>query len=312
MRKLPVAALASLLIPAACAPVAEDTQEPTRPPSGTVVSGDAELRWVREGQGPVLFVLGSSVFYPKSFSQTLRQHFELVFLDGRHFVPGYAPGAERLAELGLDTFADDVEAARVQLGYDRISLLGHSVHGQIALAYADRYPETTERVVLVGPVPYAFAEFSDATDALWQDLASSERKELMSARLATLDSVLAAAPPNRGFAAGYRHRGPLYWADPLYDAEWVLDGLEDGPAFGPLVGTLPGRDTVRARLERIDAPILLVLGKLDFAVPFTVWEELIEGVEGIEYVLMDDQSHNPQTEAPERFDAVLAEWMGRR
>lgn len=56
-------------------------------------------------------------------------------------------------------------------------------------------------------------------------------------------------------------------------------------------------------MERVQAPTLLVLGKLDFAVPYTAWEELIEGVESVDYVLLPEDSHNPQTE----FDPILIE-----
>ena len=60
-------------------------------------------------------------------------------------------------------------------------------------------------------------------------------------------------------------------------------------------------------MERVQAPTLLVLGKLDFAVPYTAWEELIEGVESVDYVLLPEDSHNPQTEFPDRFDPILIE-----
>ena len=40
-----------------------------------------------------------------------------------------------------------------------------------------------------------------------------------------------------------------------------------------------------------------------------VWEELIAGVESVDYVLLPEDSHNPQTEFPDRFDPILIEWM---
>ena len=140
-------------------------------------------------------------------------------------------------------------------------------------------------------------------------MASPERRALLEARLATLDEVVAAAPPTRSFAVDYHHRSPVFWADPEYDATALLAGLENGPAFDRLVGTLPHRAAARARLERITAPILLVLGRLDFAIAYTAWEELIEGLDGIDYVLMEEDSHNPQTESPDRFDPILTGWL---
>jgi proline iminopeptidase len=147
-----------------------------------------------------MFVLGSAVYYPRAYSAELRRHFELVFIDGRHFVPGYAPPADVLSQVDLGTFADDVEAVRQALGYGEIIVVGHSVHGQIALEYADRYPESTSRVVLIGAVPYRFSDFAGANDRVWEELASPERRTLLEARLATLDEVVAAAPATRSFA----------------------------------------------------------------------------------------------------------------
>jgi proline iminopeptidase len=276
---------------------------------GSMPIDGAELRWVREGHGPAVFVLGSSVYYPKAFSDRLRQHFELVFMDGRHFVPAYQPDSEALSRISLTTFADDVEALRVELGYDRIHLLGHSIHGQIALEYADRYAASTGKIILIGAVPYAFGEFASAASAIWEELATEERKSLLASRTENLSELLEAAPSSRSFAVGYDRRAPLYWVDPTYDAAVLLEDLENGPAFDRLAATLPSRERARARLERLRAPILLVLGKLDFAIPYTVWEDLIAGLGNVEYVLLETDSHNPQTENADRFDPIMIAWL---
>ena len=288
--------------------VLNEAASSSAPASSGVVNVDgAELGWVREGTGPTIFVLGSSVYYPKAYSEKLRDHFELVFVDGRHFVPGYQPGEKALAEIDLATFADEVEAVRQELGYGDITVLGHSIHGQIALEYADRYPTTTSRVVLVCPIPHS--ETAELKDQLWEELASENRRSVMADRLETLDEVMADIPPERQFAVKYLHRSPLYWVDPEYDAAAVFAGLESGPAFARLRASVTSRGEAMKRLRRVQAPILLILGRLDFAVPYTAWEELIEGVESIDYVLLPADSHNPQTEFPDRFDPVLIEWF---
>ena len=251
------------------------------------------------------------IYYPKAFSNQLRNHIELVFIDGRHFVPTYAPDAETLSGIDLATFADDVEAVRLALGYDEIAVVGHSVHGQIALEYADRYPLSTSTVILVAAVPYAFAEFEKAREEVWDNLASEERKTLLESRLENLSELLEGASSSRSFAVSYNQNGPLYWADPDFDATALLAGLENGLAFDRLAGTMPSRQAARARLERVQVPILLILGKLDFAIPYTAWEELIDGVPTVEYVLLEEESHNPQTENPRRFDPIVIGWLDR-
>lgn len=272
------------------------------------------IDWQRDGEGRPIFVVGSTVYYPRAFSKLLRRRFELVFIDGRHFMPEYSPDHGRLESVDLSTFAQDVERVREVLGYERIIILGHSIHGQIALEYAHSYRERVAGVVLIGAVPFAFEEFVEEADSLWQTVASDERKRLMESRRATLDAVLAAAPAPRSFAVEYDHLSPLYWADPAFDAGGLLAGLENGPAFPRLVASLPSREAALARLERIEVPILLILGKLDFVVPYTTWEGLLSEVEeddALEYHLLVQAGHNPQTEVPEQFDPILIDWSSR-
>ena len=281
------------------------------PTNGVVEVNGAELAYVREGRGFPLLVVGSATYYPKAFSDGLRQHFNLIFIDSRHFAAGYEPSNAQLGQLTLDTFVDDVEAVRQAVGVDQVAVLGHSVHAQIALAYAAKYPEHVTHLVLVAGLPFAQREFSEETDRYWDEHASPERKELLSRNLEHLEAQLAAAPSNRSFAVGYHARAPLQWADPAYDAREVLKGLENNASLGRLFGTVPQRAEVRQTLEAVSVPVLLTLGRLDFLIPHTVWEELIAGIDSITYVLLNDDSHNPQTEAPERFDIELIGWFRR-
>ena len=276
---------------------------------GTVQVDGCELPYVREGQGPSMMIIGSASYYQKTFSHRLRQHCELIFADARHVVPSYAPAPDVLQRLTLDTFADDVEAIRQQVGVDRMAVLGHSIHAQIALAYARKYAHRTSYLILVGGVPYAFAEFAEEAARFWQEYASPERKALLETNVKDLDARLAAAPATRSFAVTYRAHGPLYWANPAYDAAPVLEGLENGPAFDRLFALVPSRAEVRRALEHVRVPSLLVHGRLDFAIPHTVWEALLAGLHHVTYVLVPEASHNPHAEAPERFDTELLVWL---
>ena len=277
--------------------------------TGTVRVGGADLQYVREGHGDPVLVIGSATYYPKAFSRQLRNHFDLIFADSRHFVPSYAPASEQLETLTLDTFADDVDAVRRHLGVEHMAVLGHSIHAQIAIAYARRYPHRTSHLILVAGVPYAFSEFSDEADRFFQAEASPERKEILARNTKDLEALLTTSLPNRSFVVAYQARGALYWADPRYDAASLLEGLENGPAFNRLFVLVPSRSEVRGSLQEVKAPTLLVLGKLDFAIPYTTWQQLIAGVANVRCVVLNQDSHNPQTEAQERCDPVLIEWL---
>jgi pimeloyl-ACP methyl ester carboxylesterase len=58
-----------------------------------------------------------------------------------------------LGQYGLVQQVDDLEAARVGLGYDRINLLSESAGTRTAMIYSWRYPESIHRSVLVGVNP---------------------------------------------------------------------------------------------------------------------------------------------------------------
>lgn len=92
-------------------------------------------------------------------------------------------------------------------------------------------------------------------------------------------------------------------------ASGLLAGLENGPAFPRLVASLPSREEALARLEQLEAPILLILGKSDFAVPYTAWEGLLSDIEGgsdLEHHLLEQAGHNPQTRLPR--NSILIGW----
>ena len=266
--------------------------------SGSVAVDGAELKYVREGHGEPLFIVGSAIYYPKAFSPGLRDHFDLIFADSRHFVPSYQPEPEPAPRLALDRFTEDVEVVREHLGVERMAVLGHSVHAQIALSYARRYPDRVSHLVLVAGVPYAFADFADDAAQFLDSEASAERKALLGKGEQGLDDRLTSGSPTRSFAISYLARTPLYWADPRYDATGVLDGLENGPAFEHLFAAVPSRADVRRSLELVQAPTLVVLGRLDFAIPFSTWDPLVARLGHVTRVLMDQDSHNPQRWTP--------------
>ena len=72
----------------------------------------------------------------------------------------FASCAKRLERCGVDLAgytlaeqADDIEAARVALGYKRIDLLSESAGTRLAMIYQWRYPNSVDRSVMVGVNP---------------------------------------------------------------------------------------------------------------------------------------------------------------
>ena len=273
----------------------------------------AQLRYRIEGNGPACLVVGSSVVYPREFSTNLRRHLRLVFVDLRHFVepeqflsadPSFDPGG-----ISLDTYADDIELVREALDLGDVVVIGHSVHANVALEYARRYPEHVRGVVAIGGWPTT--EDGDAPgEAHWEAEASDDRKELLARRAAELTpEVVASLSPSELFVRRYVANGPWFWYDPTYDASWLWDdALPDAPVLQRLNELLDPYDLAQGP-GRIGMPVLIAQGRYEFGTPWTVWQANLHKLAQPTLAVFEKSAHTPQLEEPERFDEVLLDWL---
>jgi proline iminopeptidase len=253
-------------------------------------------------------VIGSSVYYPRVFSQRLRARLQLIFLDLRHFAvtdPAYTPD-----HLTLDTYADDIEQARQRLHLGEVLVMGHSVHGTLALEYARRYPEQLRGVVAISTVPHLSDDIALARDRMWQAEASEERKAILARLQAQLTpELLATLSPTERFVRSYGARGPRLWYDATYDGSWLWDGVEfNMPVFERLDDTLLDTYDLAQGPGEITSPVLIAQGKYDFNCPYMLWEEHLHKLPRHTYVLFERSGHTPPFEEPDRFDDTLLAW----
>ncbi|MEC0093934.1 alpha/beta fold hydrolase, partial [Paenibacillus macquariensis] len=117
----------------------------------TVISDGFELNYCVKGTGKTILVIGSSVYYPRLFSDNLMRRFQFFFLDHRGFVrPSRSLEPE---DYTLDKVLSDIEKAREALDLTDFIILGHSGHAFMALEYAKKYPDHVAKVVLLNSAP---------------------------------------------------------------------------------------------------------------------------------------------------------------
>jgi len=276
--------------------------------SGIVDVEGARLRYHIEGRGPACLVIGSSVFYPRTFSQELAQQVELVFVDLRHFVPSDPTFTPDM--VSIDRYADDIERVRETLGLEDVVVIGHSLHSRLALEYARRYPDHLRGAVAIGAAPYeSDDEYEAAFDPLWAG-ASEERKRLRAELKAELTPELRARlSPAEVYLREYVARGPLFYYDPAYDATRLWEGVHVNMPIIERIGSLtdpyyPGQDA-----RPVTVPVLIVHGRYDYANPYTLWEKHRQELPHHAFALFDRSGHTPQLEEPNRFDETLLAWL---
>jgi proline iminopeptidase len=276
---------------------------------GIVEVEGAHLRYRIDGHGQPCLVVGSSIYYPRVFSQELREHLQLVFVDLRHFAasePSFAPNL-----ISVETYTDDVERVRKTLGLGDVVVIGHSIHGTIALEYARRYPEHVRGVVAICAPPRRSDEDPAPRERLWEADASEERKEILARQLAQLTAeVRARLSPADMFVRTYVANGPRYWYDPTYDCSWLWEGVvPDMPVMDRLYGELFRTYDLAQGPGEITVPVLIAQGRYDYAIPYTLWEEHRHKLPRHTYALFDRSGHTPPIEEPEQFDQTLLAWV---
>lgn len=148
-------ASAALAAAAALSPIAVAAAEPVAgrvyvQQEGFVDANGVLIYYKKLGQGPPLILLhggpGASHDYMLPYLLPLMRRNTLVFIDERG-----SGRSEKLADpkgYTVEAMADDVEAVRKALGLGKVNVLGHSCGGVLAQAYALKYGEHVERLVL--------------------------------------------------------------------------------------------------------------------------------------------------------------------
>jgi L-proline amide hydrolase len=83
----------------------------------------------------------------------------------------------------------------------------------------------------------------------------------------------------------------------------------NGPSEFHVIGTLRDWSVVDC-LGDIEVPTLLVSGRYDEATPVTV-QPYLDRIRDVRWEVFEESSHLPNLEEPERFHAVLAEFLDK-
>ena len=270
-----------------------------------VVSVDgADLFYTTRGSGvPCIMpcTVGTSVF-ERLTPSPLTDHFQFVYVDMR----GAGQSTGDPADLTFDVLANDLDAVRADLDLDRVAVLGYSIMGAAALEYGRRYPETVSHVIMAGTPPTGDLQtMVTASTAFFAADGSEERKAILQENMARLSPD---TPPRQAIFA----QTPMRFFDPRFDAASLFAGSMFNPRlFEHLLGTLTARWSILAGIESLRVPILLAHGRYDYAVPFTMWDGIVDKVPNARLHLFERSGHQPFCEEPARFAEVVLAWMAR-
>ncbi|MGS5086163.1 alpha/beta fold hydrolase [Hydrogenophaga sp. A37] len=171
--------------------------------------------------------------------------FRVVCVD----LPGHGRSPVLPEVTTLSQYAGEVRQVLDAIGVDRTALVGLSLGGMVAQAFALDWPERTRALVL--------AHTSARTEPAVRDLWSTRLQQAAGEGLAAqVPAIL-----GRWFPAGFAASAPM-------TLQWVAAQIESTPfaGYAAAIGAIQRLDHLD-QLHRITAPTLVVAGELDAAAP---------------------------------------------
>ncbi len=215
----------------------------------------------------------------------------------RYDLPGFGlTGADPTGDYTDERSMAVLVALMDRLGVTRASIVGNSMGGRIAWAFAATHPDRVDKLVLVSPDGFASPDLA---------YGKAPTVPLM---LRALPYVLPSFMLRASLAPAYAKPGVLTQA--LFDryrdmmlAPGVRAAVVQRMGQQVLVDPVP-------RLERIQAPTLLMWGEQDRMIPFKNSADYLAALPHATLVALPGVGHLPQEEAPETV-AILRGFLDR-
>ena len=287
--------------------------EAQRARQGMVSLDDARLFYEVIGDGePIIVVHGGPGLdhdYLQPGLDALATRHTLVYYDQRG--TGRSGAELDSATINIDTFVEDIEALRQTLGYERVSVMGHSFGALIALEYAFRHPGSLRALILMNPVEPG-SRYREATGERQRARQTVEDREELTA-LTQSEAFAARDPATLSQVYRVAFRQVLKERDRISELELDLQGAtaRNGQDVAALLGGSLGPVEWWDRIPEIEAPTLVLHGRYD-APPIDMSRELAEAFPVGTFAVLD-AGHFPYMEDREGLlSAVSGFFAGLR
>ena len=278
--------VATALCPPHC--TAQQGKEATPNTDTFVTVYGAKIHYAEAGNGnPVILIhgLADDATVWDSVIPALSARFRVIALDQI----GFGRSDKPLLNYRVSTFVDFLDGFLTELKIERASLIGNSLGGWVAAAFALAHPARVDRLVLCDAVGYA---------ALAQAM---DPRALSALRLASREDI--------------QYLGPLTLRDRRFyqDVDAIFKQrvtAGDGYTVGRLLDSMiRGDDTLDNRLNVINRPTLILWGRDDKLIPLTFGERFHQEITNSRLQIIDNCGHMPQVECPDQFVTAVLQFF---
>jgi pimeloyl-ACP methyl ester carboxylesterase len=264
-----------------------------------------DVRYVKAGNGPVLVLLHGILGSRRSWAELislLEQDFTVIAPD----LLGHGDSAKPRGDYSLGAHAGRLRDLLDALEVERVTLVGHSLGGGVAMQFVWLFPQRCERLVLV------------SSGGLGRDVSPILRAPTLPGAEWVLPLISQSWLLRGGelLVGQLRHVGLRSGPDleELWRGYVSLGDAETRRAFLATIRTVvdPGGQTVSA-LEWLPAlartPTLLVWGARDRLIPVAHGVAAQQAIPGSRLEVFEQAGHLPHLSDPPRFAALLQDFV---
>ena len=260
-----------------------------------IMAGDSALHICDSEVGEKVVVLLhgylENMLVWEEFVPLLYKDVRIVTLD----IPGHGISEVKGEVHTMDFLADTLAAALDKLGIASATIVGHSMGGYMALAFAERYAERTDAVVLLHSTPYADSEEKRKNRQREISIIKSGKKEL-----------LVNTAPEAGFAPENRKR----FRTEIEDLQQTILLTEDAGIVALLNGMIE-RKAQSEMLHKLGKPVLFILGRKDGYITAEIAEKMGAEHPEAEVVWLENSGHMGFIEEAKLCASALLDFVGR-
>jgi triacylglycerol lipase len=250
----------------------------------------AKIRYLEAGSGPVVVLLhglGADASSWQSNIATLAQKYRVIAPDQI----GFGKSDKPFINYRVGTLVDFLNGLMKELKVERASLVGNSLGGFTAAAFAIAYPEKVDKLVLVDAAGYSVPKETDPRT--FNVLNPSTREGVR--------QVMSIVFYNK----------QLFANDAAVDALYTKK-MQTGDGYTVqmfIESILRGEDVLDGKLDKIKQPTLLVWGREDLLTPLAMGERFNKDIKGSQLLVFDKCGHVPQMEKAAEFNTALMKFL---
>ncbi len=227
----------------------------------------------------------------EDFSTFFTPRYRVVAID----IPGHGI-SQVMGEVHTMEFVADVLAGVLdKQGIDRCFVVGHSMGGYVAEAFAARYPERLLGLVL----------FHSTADPDTEAKKEDRRREIELIRAGKKETIAALFAP-KGFSKENRRR----MREQIQRQEELIC-LSDDEGIIALLQGLIARADQNEMLRKLPVPELFIFGREDEFIPAEAGEQIAEAHPQAQVAWLEHSGHMGFLEEPERSAEILLDFFER-